>query len=181
MEIQAPGITGRQPVSEPLQTGIKAIDAMTPWVADSANHHRRPQDWQDDRRHRHDSEPEGQGVKCIYVAIGQKNSSVAQTVKVLEDFGALEYTVVVVASAGDPAPFKFLAPTPAARLVRSGWTRASTPRRLRRPLEAGRGLPPDLVAPSSPTGRELPGDVFYLHSRLLERAAKLSDERGGDR
>src|ERR1039457_5036380 len=111
MEVQAPGIIGRQPVSEPLQTGIKAIDAMTPIgrgqreliigdrktgkttvVIDTILNQK------------------GQNVKCIYVAIGQKNSSVAQTVKTLDDFGALEYTVVVVASAGDPAPFKFLAP-----------------------------------------------------------------------
>ena len=111
MEVQAPGIVDRQPVSEPMQTGIKAIDAMTPIgrgqreliigdrktgkttvVIDTIINQR------------------GQGVKCIYVAIGQKNSSVAQTVKTLEDHHALEYTVVVVASAGDPAPFKYLAP-----------------------------------------------------------------------
>src|ERR1019366_2096924 len=111
MEVQAPGIIDRQPVSEPMQTGIKAIDAMTPIgrgqrelligdrktgkttvAVDTIINQR------------------GQGVKCIYVAIGQKNSSVAQTVKTLDDHHALEYTVVVVASAGDPAPFKYLAP-----------------------------------------------------------------------
>jgi F-type H+-transporting ATPase subunit alpha len=111
MEIQAPGITGRQPVSEPLQTGIKAIDAMTP-----IGRGQRELIIGDRKTGKTTVavdtilNQKGQGVKCIYVAIGQKNSSVAQTVKTFEDFGALAYTVVVVASAGDPAPFKFLAP-----------------------------------------------------------------------
>ena len=111
MEVQAPGIIGRQPVGEPLQTGIKAIDAMTP-----IGRGQRELIIGDRKTGKTTIaidtilNQKGQGVKCIYVAIGQKNSSVAQTVKVLEDRGAMEYTVVVVASAGDPAPFKFLAP-----------------------------------------------------------------------
>ena len=111
MEVQAPGITGRQPVSQPLQTGIKAIDAMTP-----IGRGQRELIIGDRKTGKTTVavdtilNQKGQGVKCIYVAVGQKNSSVAQTVKTLEDFGAFEYTVVVVAGAGDPAPFKFLAP-----------------------------------------------------------------------
>ncbi len=111
MEVQAPGIIGRQPVAQPLQTGIKAIDAMTP-----IGRGQRELIIGDRKTGKTTVaidtilNQKGQGVKCIYVAIGQKNSSVAQTVKTLEDHGALEYTVVVVAGAGDPAPFKFLAP-----------------------------------------------------------------------
>jgi vacuolar-type H+-ATPase subunit B/Vma2 len=103
MEVQAPGITGRQPVSEPLQTGIKAIDAMTP-----IGRGQRELIIGDRKTGKTTVaidtilNQKGQGVKCIYVAIGQKNSSVAQTVKTLEDHGAFEYTVVVVASAGRP-------------------------------------------------------------------------------
>src|ERR1700691_4856085 len=155
MEIQAPGITGRQPVSEPLQTGINAIDTIL--------------------------NQKGQGVKCIYVAVGQKNSSVAQTVKVLEDFGALEYTVVVVASAGDPAPFKYLAPYGGCAIGQE-WMEAGEHAlvvydALSKQAEAYRQIS---LLLRRPPGREAyPGDVFYLHSRLLERAAKLSDERGG--
>ena len=182
MEVQAPGIIGRQPVSEPLQTGIKAIDAMTPIgrgqreliigdrktgkttvVVDTILNQK------------------GQNVKCIYVAIGQKNSSVAQTVKILEDFGALEYTVVVVASAGDPAPFKFLAPYAGCAIgqewMDSGEHALVVYDDLSKQAEAYRQIS---LLLRRPPGREAyPGDVFYLHSRLLERAAKLSDERGG--
>jgi F-type H+-transporting ATPase subunit alpha len=182
MEVQAPGIIGRQPVSEPLQTGIKAIDAMTPIgrgqreliigdrktgkttvVVDTILNQK------------------GQHVKCIYVAIGQKNSSVAQTVKILEDFGAMEYTVVVVASAGDPAPFKFLAPY-AGCAIGQEWMEGGEHALvvyddLSKQAEAYRQIS---LLLRRPPGREAyPGDVFYLHSRLLERAAKLSDELGG--
>jgi F-type H+-transporting ATPase subunit alpha len=120
-------------------------------------------------------------VKCIYVAIGQKNSSVAQTVKTLEDHGALEYTVVVVASAGDPAPFKFLAPY-AGCAMGQYWMENSEHALvvyddLSKQAEAYRQVS---LLLRRPPGREaFPGDVFYLHSRLLERAAKLSDELGG--
>ena len=182
MEIQAPGITGRQPVSQPLQTGIKAIDAMTP-----IGRGQRELIIGDRKTGKTTVavdtilNQKGQGVKCIYVAIGQKNSSVAQTVKTLDDFGALEYTVVVVASAGDPAPFKFLAPYAGCAIgqewMDSGEHALVVYDDLSKQAEAYRQIS---LLLRRPPGREAyPGDVFYLHSRLLERAAKLSDERGG--
>jgi F-type H+-transporting ATPase subunit alpha len=182
MEIQAPGITGRQPVAEPLQTGIKAIDAMTP-----IGRGQRELIIGDRKTGKTTVaidtilNQKGQGVKCIYVAIGQKNSSVAQTVKVLEDHGAFEYTVVVVAGAGDPAPFKFLAPY-AGCAIGQEWMDAGEHALvvyddLSKQAEAYRQIS---LLLRRPPGREAyPGDVFYLHSRLLERAAKLSDELGG--
>ncbi len=182
MEIQAPGITGRQPVAEPLQTGIKAIDAMTP-----VGRGQRELIIGDRKTGKTTVaidtilNQKGQGVKCIYVAIGQKNSSVAQTVKVLEDFGALEYTVVVVASAGDPAPFKFLAPYAGCAIGQEWMDKGEHALvvydDLSKQAEAYRQIS---LLLRRPPGREAyPGDVFYLHSRLLERAAKLSDDRGG--
>ncbi len=182
MEIQAPGITGRQPVSQPLQTGIKAIDAMTP-----IGRGQRELIIGDRKTGKTTVaidtilNQKGQGVKCIYVAIGQKNSSVAQTVKTLEDFGAFEYTVVVVAGAGDPAPFKFLAPYAGCAIgqewMESGEHALVVYDDLSKQAEAYRQIS---LLLRRPPGREAyPGDVFYLHSRLLERAAKLSDELGG--
>ncbi len=182
MEVQAPGIIGRQPVSEPLQTGIKAIDAMTPigrgqreliigdrktgktTVAIDTIINQR-----------------GLGVKCIYVAIGQKNSSVAQTVATLTEHDAMDYTVVVVASAGDPAPFKFLAPYAGCAMgqhwMENGEHALVVYDDLSKQAEAYRQVS---LLLRRPPGREAyPGDVFYLHSRLLERAAKLSDALGG--
>ena len=182
MEIQAPGITGRQPVSEPLQTGIKAIDAMTP-----VGRGQRELIIGDRKTGKTTVavdtilNQKGQNVKCIYVAIGQKNSSVAQTVKILEDHGSMAYTVVVVASAGDPAPFKFLAPY-AGCAIGQEWMDGGEHALvvyddLSKQAEAYRQIS---LLLRRPPGREAyPGDVFYLHSRLLERAAKLSDERGG--
>ena len=182
MEVQAPGIIGRQPVSEPLQTGIKAIDAMTP-----IGRGQRELIIGDRKTGKTTVavdtilNQKGQGVKCIYVAIGQKNSSVAQTVKTLDDFGALEYTVVVIASAGDPAPFKFLAPY-AGCAIGQEWMDAGQHALvvyddLSKQAEAYRQIS---LLLRRPPGREAyPGDVFYLHSRLLERAAKLSNEMGG--
>ena len=128
MEVQAPGITGRQPVSEPLQTGIKAIDAMTP-----IGRGQRELIIGDRKTGKTTVaidtilNQKGQGVKCIYVAIGQKNSSVAQTVKTLEDYGALEYTVVVSPRRVTPRRSSSSPPTRVARSARSGWTAASTP------------------------------------------------------
>jgi F-type H+-transporting ATPase subunit alpha len=182
MEVQAPGIIGRQPVSEPLQTGIKAIDAMTP-----IGRGQRELIIGDRKTGKTTVavdtilNQKGQGVKCIYVAIGQKNSSVAQTVKTLEDFGALEYSVVVVASAGDPAPFKFLAPYAGCAIgqewMDSGEHALVVYDDLSKQAEAYRQIS---LLLRRPPGREAyPGDVFYLHSRLLERAAKLSDDLGG--
>src|ERR1700689_3360961 len=181
MEIQAPGITGRQPVSEPLQTGIKAIEALRP-----VGRGQRELIIGDRKTGKTtvaiDTKlnQKGQGVKCIYVAGGQKNSSLAQTVKVLEDFGALEYTVVVVASAGDPAPFKFLAPYAGCAIgqewMDSGEHALVVYDDLSKQAEAYRQIS---LLLRRPPGREAyPGDVFYLHSRLLERAAKLSDAMG---
>jgi F-type H+/Na+-transporting ATPase subunit alpha len=182
MEVQAPGIVGRQPVSEPLQTGIKAIDSMTP-----IGRGQRELIIGDRKTGKTTVAIDtiinqaGQGVKCIYVAIGQKNSSVAQAVATLEDHQALEYTVVVVASAGDPAPYKYLAPYAGCAMgqhwMENGEHALIIYDDLSKQAEAYRSVS---LLLRRPPGREAyPGDVFYLHSRLLERAAKLSDERGG--
>ena len=181
VEIQAPGIMGRKPVHEPLQTGIKSIDAMTPIgrgqreliigdrktgkttiAIDTIINQR------------------GLGVKCIYVAIGQKGSTVAQTVEVLRQYGALEYTVVVAAPASDPAPFKYLAPYAGCAMgqhwMENGEHALVVYDDLSKQAEAYRQMS---LLLRRPPGREAyPGDVFYLHSRLLERAAKLSDANG---
>src|SRR5450755_1070983 len=182
MEVQAPGIVGRQPVTEPLQTGIKAIDAMTPigrgqreliigdrktgktTVAIDTILNQR-----------------GQGVKCIYVAIGQKGSSVAQAVATLAAAGAMEYTVVVNAPAADEAVFKYLAPYAGCAMgqhwMEHGEHALVVYDDLSKQAEAYRSVS---LLLRRPPGREAyPGDVFYLHSRLLERAAKLSDALGG--
>jgi F-type H+-transporting ATPase subunit alpha len=182
MEIQAPGITGRQPVSEPLQTGIKAIDAMTP-----IGRGQRELIIGDRKTGKTTVaidtilNQKGQGVKCIYVAVGQKNSSVAQTVKTLEDFGALEYTVVVVASAGDPAPFKFLAPYAGCAIgqewMDSGEHALVVYDDLSKQAEAYRQI--SLLAPSPTGSRGLPRRRLLPAQSSLERAAKLSDELGG--
>ena len=181
MEVQAPGITGRKPVHEPLQTGIKAIDSLIPIgrgqreliigdrktgktavAVDTIINQR------------------GLGVKCVYVAIGQKASTVAQTVATLEQYGAMEFTVVVVAPASDPAPFKYLAPYAGCAMgqhwMENGNHALAVYDDLSKQAEAYRQLS---LLLRRPPGREAyPGDVFYLHSRLLERAAKLNDERG---
>jgi len=181
MEIQAPGITGRKPVHEPLQTGIKAIDAMTPIGRGQREL------IIGDRKTGKTSvaidtilNQKGLGVKCIYVAIGQKASTVAQTVATLEARGAMEYTVVVVAPASDPAPFKYLAPYAGCAMgqhwMDNGEHALAVYDDLSKQAEAYRQI---ALLLRRPPGREAyPGDVFYLHSRLLERAAKLSDELG---
>jgi F-type H+-transporting ATPase subunit alpha len=182
MEIQAPGIVGRQPVHEPLQTGIKAIDAMTP-----IGRGQRELIIGDRKTGKTtvciDSilNQKNTGVKCIYVAIGLKGSTVAQTVATLEAHGAMEYTVVVVAPASDPAPFKFLAPYGGCAMgqhwMENGEHALIVYDDLSKQAEAYRQL---ALLLRRPPGREAyPGDVFYLHSRLLERAAKLSDDNGG--
>ncbi|HMF83171.1 MAG TPA: F0F1 ATP synthase subunit alpha [Acidimicrobiia bacterium] len=182
LEIQAPGIVARRPVHEPLQSGIKAIDAMTPVgrgqreliigdrktgkttvAVDTILNQR------------------GQGVKCIYVAVGQKGSTVAQTVATLESHGAMEYTVVVNAPAADPSVFKYLAPYAGCAMgqhwMDNGEAALVVYDDLSKQAEAYRQLS---LLLRRPPGREAyPGDVFYLHSRLLERAAKLDDQRGG--
>ena len=181
MEIQAPGITGRQPVHQPLQTGIKAIDAMTPIGRGQR------QLVIGDRKTGKTTvcidtilAQKGEGVKCIYVAIGQKGSTVAQTVNTLTEAGAMDYTVVVVAPASDPAPFKYLAPYAGCAIgqhwMDNGEHALVVYDDLSKQAEAYRQMS---LLLRRPPGREAyPGDVFYLHSRLLERAAKLSDELG---
>jgi F-type H+/Na+-transporting ATPase subunit alpha len=182
MEVQAPGIMGRQPVSQPLQTGIKAIDAMTP-----IGRGQRELIIGDRKTGKTTVaidtilNQKGQGVKCIYVAIGQKNSSVAQTVRILEEYGAFEYTVVVLASAGDPSPYKYLAPYAGCAMgqhwMEHGEHALIVYDDLSKQAEAYRQIS---LLLRRPPGREaFPGDVFYLHSRLLERAAKLSEALGG--
>jgi F-type H+-transporting ATPase subunit alpha len=181
LEVQAPGITGRKPVHEPLQTGIKAIDAMIPIGRGQREL------IIGDRKTGKTSvavdtilNQRGLGVKCIYVAIGQKASTVAQTVATLESRGAMDYTVVVVAPASDPAPFKYLAPYAGCAMgqhwMDNGEHALVVYDDLSKQAEAYRQLS---LLLRRPPGREAyPGDVFYLHSRLLERAAKLSDDRG---
>src|SRR6187200_3090762 len=178
----APGVIDRTPVKEPLQTGLKAIDAMVPIgrgqreliigdrqtgktaVAVDAIINQK-----------------GKDVICIYVAIGQKASTVAQVVKTLSDFGAMDYTIVVKATASDPAAMQFLAPYSGAAMgeyFRDNGRHALTIYDdLSKQAAAYREIS---LLLRRPPGREAyPGDVFYLHSRLLERAAKMSDARGG--
>ncbi|GMR02091.1 MAG: F0F1 ATP synthase subunit alpha [Acidimicrobiia bacterium] len=182
LETQAPSVIERQPVSEPLQTGIKAIDAMTPIgrgqreliigdrqtgktaiVVDTI------------------IAQKGLGVKCIYVAIGQKNSTVAEVVDTLESAGAMEYTVVVNASAGDSAALQMYAPYAGSAMgqywMYKGEDALIIFDDLTKQAIAYREIS---LLLRRPPGREAyPGDVFYLHSRLLERCARLSEEFGG--
>ncbi len=182
LEVQAPGIISRQPVSEPLQTGIKAIDSMTPIGRGQREL------IIGDRKTGKTSvaldtiiNQKGENVKCIYVAIGQKGSTVAQAVATLEEFGAMEYTVIVSAPASESAPFKYLAPYAGCAMgqhwMENGEHALIVYDDLSKQADAYRQLS---LLLRRPPGREAyPGDVFYLHSRLLERAAKLSDEKGG--
>jgi F-type H+-transporting ATPase subunit alpha len=181
LEVQAPGIIDRQPVKEPLQTGIKSIDAMTPIGRGQREL------IIGDRKTGKTSiaidtiiNQRGQGVKCIYVSIGQKGSTVAQTVETLRAHGAMEYTIVVNSPASDPASFKYLAPYAGCAMgqhwMEHGEHALIIYDDLSKQAEAYRSLS---LLLRRPPGREAyPGDVFYLHSRLLERAAKLSNERG---
>ena len=181
MESQAPGIMGRKPVHEPMQTGIKAIDSLIP-----IGRGQRELIIGDRKTGKTTIAIDtiinqaGQGMKCVYVAIGQKASTVAQNVAVLEAHGAMEYTVVVVAPASDPAPFKYLAPYAGCAIgqhwMDNGGHALAIYDDLSKQAEAYRQMS---LLLRRPPGREAyPGDVFYLHSRLLERAAKLSDDLG---
>jgi F-type H+/Na+-transporting ATPase subunit alpha len=187
LEVQAPGVVDRQPVNEPLQTGIKVIDVMTPIgrgqreliigdrqtgktaIAVDTIINQKPL-WGTD-----------EAVKCIYVGIGQKGSTIAQVVATLEKHGALEYTTVVSAPASSPAPFQYIAPY-AGAAIGANWMYKGEHALiiyddLSKQADAYRQLS---LLLRRPPGREAyPGDVFYLHSRLLERAAKLSEELGG--
>jgi len=187
LEVQAPNVVSRQPVKEPLYTGIAAIDAMTAIgrgqrqliIGDRQTGKTavaldtiiaQKQYWGTD-----------QAVKCIYVAIGQKASTVAEVVETLREQGALEYTTVVNAAASDPAPFQYVAPYSGAAIgahwMYNGDAVLIVFDDLSKQAVAYREIS---LLLRRPPGREAyPGDVFYLHSRLLERAAKLSDELGG--
>jgi F-type H+-transporting ATPase subunit alpha len=181
IERLAPGVVDRQPVKEPLQTGIKAIDAMIPIGRGQREL------IIGDRQTGKTAvaidtiiNQKGQNVICVYVAIGQKRSTVAQVVKTLEENGAMGYTIVVSASASDPAPMQYLAPYAGCAI---GEYFRDTKRHalciyddLSKHAAAYREIS---LLLRRPPGREAyPGDVFYLHSRLLERAAKLNDEKG---
>ena len=182
VERLAPGVVARQPVKEPMQTGIKAIDAMIPIGRGQREL------IIGDRQTGKTAlaldaiiNQKGGDMICIYVAIGQKRSTVAQVVKTLEDHGAMEYSIVVVASASDPAPMQYLAPFSGCAM---GEYFRDTKRHalcvyddLSKHAAAYREIS---LLLRRPPGREaFPGDVFYLHSRLLERAAKLNNEKGG--
>ncbi|HEX6763626.1 MAG TPA: F0F1 ATP synthase subunit alpha [Gaiellaceae bacterium] len=182
VEWKAPGVIARQPVKEPLQTGIKAIDSMTNVgrgqreliIGDRSTG--KTAIAIDTILNQHD-----QDVKCIYVAIGQKASTVAQVVERLRDAGAMEYTTVVNASAAEAAPIKWIAPFAGCAMAEyflyKGEHALIIYDDLTKQADAYRQLS---LLLRRPPGREaFPGDVFYLHSRLLERACKLSDERGG--
>ena len=184
MEIEriAPGVVDRSPVKEPLQTGLKAIDAMVPIgrvqreliigdrqtgktavAVDTIINQK------------------GKDVICIYNAIGQKQSTVAQVVRILEDAGAMDYTIVVAASASDPAPLLYISPYSACAMGEyfrdNGRHALCVYDDLSKHAQAYREIS---LLLRRPPGREAyPGDVFYLHSRLLERSARLSDELGG--
>jgi F-type H+-transporting ATPase subunit alpha len=182
VEFTAPGVAGRQPVSEPLQTGIKAVDAMTPIgrgqreliigdrktgktaIALDAIINQRES-----------------GVKCFYVAIGQKDSSVAGVIKVLEEHGAMDYTTVIVSGSSSPAPLQYVAPYAGTAMAEyfmfKGQHALIVYDDLSKQAVAYRQIS---LLMRRPPGREaFPGDVFYCHSRLLERSAKLSNELGG--
>jgi len=190
LELQAPNVMARQGVSEPMQTGIKSIDAMTPIgrgqrqliigdrktgkttiAVDTILNQRA--NWQS-------GDPKKQ-VRCIYVAIGQKASTIASIKGTLEENGAMEYTTIVASPASDPAGFKYLAPYTGSSIGQH-WMYAGKHvliifDDLTKQAEAYRAVS---LLLRRPPGREAyPGDVFYLHSRLLERCAKLSDELGG--
>src|SRR5690348_14014614 len=182
VERLAPGVVDRQPVKEPLQTGIKAIDAMIPIGRGQREL------VIGDRQTGKTAigldtiiNQKGGDVICIYVAIGQKRSTVAQVVKTLEDAGAMEYTIVVSASASDPAPMQYLAPFAGCAIGEyfrdNGRHALCVYDDLSKHAAAYREIS---LLLRRPPGREAyPGDVFYLHSRLLERAAKLNKENGG--
>jgi F-type H+-transporting ATPase subunit alpha len=182
VERLAPGVVARQPVKEPMQTGLKAIDAMIPIGRGQREL------IIGDRQTGKTAialdtiiNQKGGDVICIYVAIGQKRSTVAQVVKVLEDHGAMDYTIVVSASASDPAPMQYVAPFAGCAIGEyfrdSGRHALCIYDDLSKHAAAYREIS---LLLRRPPGREAyPGDVFYLHSRLLERAAKLSNAHGG--
>jgi F-type H+-transporting ATPase subunit alpha len=190
LEIQAPSVVQRQKVHEPLQTGVKAIDAITPIgrgqreliIGDRQTGKTAIGiDTIINQRANWESGDPEQQVKCIYVAIGQKGSTTAQVRQALADNGAMEYTVIVAAPASDPAGYKYIAPYTGSAIgqhwMYNGQHVLIIFDDLSKQAEAYRAVS---LLLRRPPGREAyPGDVFYLHSRLLERCAKLSDQMGG--
>ncbi|GAA4563387.1 F0F1 ATP synthase subunit alpha [Planotetraspora kaengkrachanensis] len=190
LELQAPSVVQRQPVKQPLQTGLKAIDAMTPIgrgqrqliIGDRGTGKtaiavdtilNQKENWLS-------GDPEKQ-VRCIYVAVGQKGSTIAQVKGRLEEQGAMEYTTIVAAPASDPAGFKYVAPYTGSAIGQHWMYQGKHVLiifdDLTKQADAYRSVS---LLLRRPPGREaFPGDVFYLHSRLLERCAKLSDDMGG--
>ena len=193
IERKALGVVARQPVTEPLQTGIAAVDAMIPIgrgqreliIGDRQTGKTAVAvDAIINQKYTHTEEAKAEGIDpvyCVYVAIGQKNSTVAQVVAKLEEQGAMDYTTVVVAAASDPAPLQYIAPYAGATFAEffrdNGKHALVIYDDLSKQAVAYRELS---LLLRRPPGREAyPGDIFYLHSRLLERASKLSDELGG--
>ena len=182
IEFTAPSVVERQPVKEPLQTGIKAIDSMIPIGRGQREL------IIGDRQTGKTAialdtiiNQKGGDVTCIYVAIGQKESTVANVVATLEKYGAMEYTIVVTASASEPAPLQYIAPYAGLAMgeefTYQGGHVLCVYDDLSKHAQAYRQ--PSLLLRRPPGREAYPGDVFYLHSRLLERACKLSDEKGG--
>jgi F-type H+-transporting ATPase subunit alpha len=190
LELQAPSVVQRQPVKEPLQTGIKAIDAMTPIgrgqrqliIGDRQTGKTAIAiDTIINQRANWESGDPARQVRCVYVAIGQKGSTIAQVRQSLEEAGAMAYTTIVAAPASDPAGYKYIAPYTGSSIgqhwMYEGKHVLIIFDDLTKQAEAYRAIS---LLLRRPPGREAyPGDVFYLHSRLLERCAKLSDELGG--
>ena len=182
VETMAPGVAERQPVKEPLQTGIKAIDSMTPIGRGQREL------IIGDRKTGKSAigidaiiNQKNSGVKCFYVAVGQKESTVAGTIEALRTHGAMDYTTVIVAGASDPAPLQYVAPYAGTAMAEyfmyKGEHALIVYDDLSKQAAAYRQLS---LLMRRPPGREAyPGDVFYAHSRLLERSAKLSAEKGG--
>jgi F-type H+-transporting ATPase subunit alpha len=182
LERLAPGVIDRQPVREPMATGLKAIDSMIPIGRGQREL------IIGDRQTGKTAvaldtiiNNQGNDLICIYCAVGQKRSSIAQVVKILEDYGAMDYTIVVAASASEPAPMQYIAPYAACAM--GEYFRDSKRHALciyddlSKHAASYREI--SLVLRRPPGREAYPGDVFYLHSRLLERAAKLSDKKGG--
>ncbi len=178
----APGVVDRQPVKEPIQTGLKAIDAMVPIGRGQREL------IIGDRQTGKTAialdtiiNQKGKGVYCIYVAIGQKKSTVAQVIKTLEDYGAMEYTTVVAATASDPAPLQYIAPYAGCAIgeyfMDNGKHALIIYDDLSKHAVAYRQL--SLILRRPPGREAYPGDIFYLHSRLLERASKFDESHGG--
>src|SRR5438105_11044295 len=178
----APGVIVRQPVDTPVQTGIKAIDSMIPIGRGQREL------IIGDRQTGKSAiaidtiiNQKGQNLICIYVAIGQKNSTVARTREILERHGAMEHTIIVAAGASDPAPLKYLAPYAGCAMgeefMENGQDAMVIYDDLTKHAEAYRNI--SLIIRRPPGREAYPGDVFYLHSRLLERAARLNEDYGG--